>query len=260
MQKNERILISQLGINIQGQQSLLNCLSQSLLSPINHNRRGCDSDLGACPSNGRDRDGSEMSRMRDGGSSRLLIMSLRDPTTKQTGHFRPTRRAACFLAPLCGRGSSEYHPRQVRHRRRFLMTAKNHAVATRRLLGQAPRSQEMAQPCRMIPQDITRDIYTQVTRPYPRSTIGCMAQSRRLTRGHEVSSNKEHWIPLEEFLVQDGSVNKKSSIQRVSGPTYRATYRMEKLRKDLRGSPAVHAATLLIMADRTSVPKYGLRG
>ena len=35
--------------------------------------------LGACPSNGRDCDGSEMSRMRDGGSSRLLIMSLRDP-------------------------------------------------------------------------------------------------------------------------------------------------------------------------------------
>ena len=62
---------------------------------------GCGS-LGACPSNGRDCDGSEMSRMRGGGSSRLLIMSLRDPTTKQTGHFRPTRRAACFLAPLCG--------------------------------------------------------------------------------------------------------------------------------------------------------------
>ena len=58
--------------------------------------------LGACPSNGRDCDGSEMSRMRGGGSSRLLIMSLRDPTTKQTGHFRPTRRAACFLAPLRG--------------------------------------------------------------------------------------------------------------------------------------------------------------
>ena len=35
--------------------------------------------LGACPSNGRDCDGSEMSRMRGGGSSRLLIMSLRDP-------------------------------------------------------------------------------------------------------------------------------------------------------------------------------------
>ena len=58
--------------------------------------------LGACPSNGRDCDGSEMSRRRGGGSSRLLIMSLRDPTTKQTGQFRPTRRAACFLAPLCG--------------------------------------------------------------------------------------------------------------------------------------------------------------
>ncbi len=40
--------------------------------------------------------------MRGGGSSRLLIMSLRDSTTKQTGHFRPTRRAACFLAPFCG--------------------------------------------------------------------------------------------------------------------------------------------------------------
>ncbi len=95
--------------------------------------------LGACPSNGRDCDGSEMSRMRGGGSSRLLIMSLRDPTTKQAGHFRPTPQGGVLFGPRLRRGSSEYHPCQVRHRRRYLMGAKNHAVATRRLLGQAPR-------------------------------------------------------------------------------------------------------------------------
>ncbi len=94
--------------------------------------------LGACPSNGRDCDGSEMSRMRGGGSSRLWIMSLRDPTTKQTGHFRPTPRGGVLFGPPLRRGSSEYHPCQVRHRRRCLTGAKNHAVATRRLLGQAP--------------------------------------------------------------------------------------------------------------------------
>ena len=94
--------------------------------------------LGACPSNGRDCDGTEMSRMRGGGSSRLSIMSLRDPTTKQTGHFRPTPRGGVLFGPPQRRGSSEYHLCQVRHRRRFLTVAKNHAVATRRLLGQAP--------------------------------------------------------------------------------------------------------------------------
>ncbi len=26
-----------------------------------------------------------------------LLMCLRDPTTKQAGHFRPTRRAVCFF-------------------------------------------------------------------------------------------------------------------------------------------------------------------
>ena len=122
---------------------------------------------GACPSNGRDCDGSEMSRMRDGGSSRLLMMSLRDPTTKQAGHFRPTRRAACFLASP--RGAAEpsvsgtpSSPFLVEHRmvnpvvdpvlptnHRLITTvlydatmsrpAKNHVVATRPLLGQAPR-------------------------------------------------------------------------------------------------------------------------
>ena len=94
--------------------------------------------LGACPSNGRDCDGSEMSRMRGGGSSRLWIMSLRDPTTKQAGHFRPTPRGGVLFGPPLRRGSSAYHPCQVRHRRHYLMGAKNHAVATRRLLGQAP--------------------------------------------------------------------------------------------------------------------------
>ena len=79
-----------------------------------------------------------MSRMRDGGSSRLLIMSRRDPTTKQTGHFRLTPQGGVLFGPPLRRGSSEYHPCQVRHRRRFLMVAKNHAVATRRVLGQAP--------------------------------------------------------------------------------------------------------------------------
>ena len=80
-----------------------------------------------------------MSRMRGGGSSRLLIMSLRDPTTKQPGHFRPTPRGGVLFGPPLRRGSSEYHRVEVRHRRRYLMGAKNHAVATRRLLGQAPR-------------------------------------------------------------------------------------------------------------------------
>ena len=65
-------------------------------------------------------------------------MSLRDPTTKQTGHFRPTPRGGVLFGPPPRRGSSEYHLCQVRHRRRFLTGAKNHAVATRRLLGQAP--------------------------------------------------------------------------------------------------------------------------
>ena len=43
-----------------------------------------------------------------------------------------------LFGPTLRRGSSEYHPCQVRHRRRYLMGAKNHAVATRPLLGQAP--------------------------------------------------------------------------------------------------------------------------
>ena len=82
-----------------------------------------------------------------------------------------------------------------------------------------------------MPDESTR-YYTrylsQVTGPYPRSTIGRMAQSRRLTRGHEVSSDRQHWIPLEEFLVQDLS-GKKTASQPASGPRYRATYRMEKI-------------------------------
>ena len=98
----------------------------------------CHARPGACPSNGRDCDGSEMSRMRDGGSSRLLIMSLRDPTTKQAGHFRPTPQGGELFGPPLRRGSSEYHLVEVRHRRRYLTGAKNHAVATRRLLGQTP--------------------------------------------------------------------------------------------------------------------------
>ena len=91
--------------------------------------------LGACPSNGRNCDGSEMSRMRDGGSSRLSIMSLRDPTTKQAEHFRPTPRGGVLFGPPLRRGSSEYHLRQVGHRRRFLMGAKNHPGAPGSQLG-----------------------------------------------------------------------------------------------------------------------------
>ncbi len=95
---------------------------------------------GACPSNGRDWDGSEMCRMRGGGSGRLRITSQRDPTTKQAGHFRPTPRGGVPFGPPLRRGSSMYPLHQVRHRRRCLMGAKNHAVATRPLLGQAPTS------------------------------------------------------------------------------------------------------------------------
>ena len=49
---------------------------------------------------------------------------------KRAGPFRPTPRG----------GSSAYHLGEVCHRRRFLMSAKNHAVATRRLPGQIPRA------------------------------------------------------------------------------------------------------------------------
>ena len=43
-----------------------------------------------------------------------------------------------LFGPPLRRGFSEYHLRQVRHRHRYLRSAKNHAVATLRLLGQAP--------------------------------------------------------------------------------------------------------------------------
>ena len=49
-----------------------------------------------------------------------------------------SRRGGVLFGPPPRRGSLGYHLRQVRHRRHFLMEAKNHAVATRRLLGQAP--------------------------------------------------------------------------------------------------------------------------
>ncbi len=66
-------------------------------------------------------------------------MNHRDPTIKQAGHFRPTPRGGVPFGPPLRRGSSVYPLCQVRHRRRCLMGAKNHAVATRRLLGQAPK-------------------------------------------------------------------------------------------------------------------------
>ena len=90
-----------------------------------------------------------------------------------------------------------------------------------------------------MPDETTR-YYTrylsQITGPYPRSTIGRMAQSRRLTRSHEVSSDKQHWIPLEEFLVQDSS-GKSNTPQAFTGPTYRATYRMEKIEERFAAAP-----------------------
>jgi|GEM_PF-3877985 len=92
-----------------------------------------------------------------------------------------------------------------------------------------------------MPDETTR-YYTrylaQVTGPYPRSMIGRMAQSRRLTRGHEVSADRQHWIPLEEFLVQDLS-SKKATSQTASGPTYRATYRMEKIEERFASQASV---------------------
>ncbi len=54
-------------------------------------------------------------------------------------HFKPTPRGGVLFVPPLRRGSSVYPLCQVRHRRRCLMGAKNHAVATRRLLGQAPK-------------------------------------------------------------------------------------------------------------------------
>ena len=58
---------------------------------------------------------------------------------KADGAFQAHPQGGMLFGSPLRRGSSEYHPCQVRHRRRFLMKAKNHAVATRRLLGQAPR-------------------------------------------------------------------------------------------------------------------------
>ncbi len=57
---------------------------------------------------------------------------------KAGGAFQSHPQGGMLFGSPLRRGSSEYHPCQVRHRRRFLMKAKNHAVATRRLLGQAP--------------------------------------------------------------------------------------------------------------------------
>ena len=57
---------------------------------------------------------------------------------KADGAFQTHPQGDVLFGTPLRRGSSEYHLRQVRHRRRFLMAAKNHAVATRRLLGQAP--------------------------------------------------------------------------------------------------------------------------
>ena len=57
---------------------------------------------------------------------------------KADGAFQAHPQGDVLFGTPLRRGSSEYHLRQVRHRRRFLRAAKNHAVATRRLLGQAP--------------------------------------------------------------------------------------------------------------------------
>ena len=57
---------------------------------------------------------------------------------KADGAFQAHPQGGVLFGTPLRRGSSEYHPWQVRHRRRFLTAAKNHAVATRPLLGQAP--------------------------------------------------------------------------------------------------------------------------
>ena len=65
---------------------------------------------------------------------------------KADGAFQAHPRGDVLFGTPLRRGSSEYHPFQVRHRRRFLRAAKNHAVATRRLLGQAPRGKTKETP------------------------------------------------------------------------------------------------------------------
>lgn len=93
-----------------------------------------------------------------------------------------------------------------------------------------------------MPDEITR-YYTrylsQVTGPYPRSTISRMAQSRRLTRGHEVSSDRQNWIPLEDFLVQDVS-GRKNIPQTAPGHAYQATYRMRKTQDPIASQSNQH--------------------
>ena len=87
----------------------------------------------------------------------LAKMSHRNATTKQAGHFRPTsRRGGVLFGPPLRRGSSEYH---LRH---FLMEAKNQAVGTRRLLGQAPIAPAMrrhSEPSRGCSLDILATLW-----------------------------------------------------------------------------------------------------
>ena len=68
----------------------------------------------------------------------LAKMSHRNATTKQAVRFRPTLRGGVLLGPPRRRSFSAYRLRQVCLRRRFLMEAKNQAVAAHRLLGQTP--------------------------------------------------------------------------------------------------------------------------
>ena len=66
---------------------------------------------------------------------------------KADGAFQAHPQGGVLFGSPLRRGSSAYHLCQVRHRRRFLMEAKNHAVATRRLLGQAPNPSRQAADC-----------------------------------------------------------------------------------------------------------------
>ena len=63
---------------------------------------------------------------------------------KADGAFQAHPQGDVLFGSPLRRRSLEYHPFKVRHRRRFLMTAKNHAIATRRLLGQAPREMHLS--------------------------------------------------------------------------------------------------------------------
>ncbi len=71
---------------------------------------------------------------------------------KADGAFQAHPRGGVIFGSPLRRGSSEYHPCQVRHRRRFLMEAKNHPGApgsqpgdySDRLLRACPRKKKQS--------------------------------------------------------------------------------------------------------------------